>query len=512
MPLRDVEKIAQENDMLAQELLRLEAAVVNEQRQRKRQEKTFKVLQLLTQEISTTSEIARICHLTVKALSEKVGFDRTAIFKIVESGYLPIAHWGYTNPQVLESSETRQFHSEISQNRNILVTGKTRSKFGLESNSETLQAQYFIAVPFGNPTTDRYLLFLGNQTEGTLKRPTLTPTDLEIFQTLADQISLQIAQIELYAQAEAARQEAQQQAQQLQITLHQLQKSQAQMVQSEKMSALGNLVAGVAHEINNPIGFLNGSLHHLQGYMKDLLGHLALYQQHYPNPATAIQENTEEIDLEYVSEDLPKILNSMQGATDRIKGISVSLRTFSRADTDRTVQANLHEGLDSTLLILKYRIKANEHRPEIKVVQEYAQLPLVECFPGQLNQVFMNILANAIDIFDEMAQTQSFEMIQSQTITIRTAIVHQHIHISIADNAGGMSEAVKAKIFDHLFTTKDVGKGTGLGLAIAKQIIVETHGGHLRVDSELGRGTVFTIEIPIVPRSNSDATKELFPS
>ncbi len=496
MPLRDIDTIAQENEMLTQEVLRLETAVIDEQRQRKRQEKTFKILQLLTTEISSTSDIARICHLTVKSLSEKVGFDRTVIFKLVKERCLPIAHWGYSNPQVLESSETPEFHAAISENAPILVTGESRSTL-VESISETLQAKYFITVPFGNPTTDRYLLFLGNQTEGTLKRPILTPTDLEIFQTLADQIALQISHIELYDRAEAARHEAQQQSYQLETALHQLQNSQAQVVQSEKMSALGNLVAGVAHEINNPIGFLNGSVKNAQDYAQDLLAHIALYQKQYPNPALPIQDHTEEIDLEFITEDFPKLLISMNGATDRIQGISTSLRTFSRADTDRTVRADLHEGLDSTLLILKYRIKANEHRPEIKVIQNYGQLPLIECFPGQLNQVFMNLLANAIDIFDEMAQPQSFSSIQPQIITISTALVDHQVCISIADNACGMSEDVKAKIFDHLFTTKAVGKGTGLGLAIAQQIIVEKHGGHLKVESELGQGTTFTIELPI---------------
>ena len=189
----------------------------------------------------------------------------------------------------------------------------------------------------------------------------------------------------------------------------------------------------------------------------------------------------------------------MKGATDRIKGISTSLRTFSRADTDHKVGANLHEGLDSTLLILKYRLKPNEHRPAIDVIQDYGELPLIECFPGQLNQVFMNILANAIDMFDEVAQTQSLEELKarSQKITIRTEIIDRQVQISIRDNGKGMTEAVQAKIFDHLFTTKGVGKGTGLGLAIARQIVAEKHGGSLDVQSELDQGTEFRIRLPI---------------
>ncbi|WGV23321.1 AAA family ATPase [Halotia branconii] len=289
-----------------------------------------------------------------------------------------------------------------------------------------------------------------------------------------------------------------QKSQELEQALIQLQNTQLQVVQSEKMASLGNLVAGVAHEINNPIGFLNGSINNAKEYVQDLLKHLEMYQEQQP-PNDLVQESAEEIDLEFLSSDLPKLLDAMKGATNRIKSISTSLRTFSRADTDHKVSANLHEGLDSTLLILKYRLKANEHRPAIEVTNDYGDLPTIECFPGQLNQVFMNILANAIDMFDEMAQTQSFKELEAnpQKITIRTSIESNQVHIRIRDNGKGMSDDVQAKIFDHLFTTKEVGKGTGLGLAIARQIVVEKHSGSLNVWSELGQGTEFCISLPI---------------
>ncbi|MGB3532591.1 MAG: AAA family ATPase [Microcoleaceae cyanobacterium] len=280
----------------------------------------------------------------------------------------------------------------------------------------------------------------------------------------------------------------------------QLKQSQAQVIQSEKMSALGNLVAGVAHEINNPLGFLNGSISNAKDYIQDLLEHIELYQQHHPNTATPILENADEIDLEFIREDLPLLLTSMQGATERIKGISTSLRTFSRADTDCKVSANIHDGIDSTLLILKYRLKASEYRPAIEVIQDYDELPLIDCFPGQLNQVFMNILANGIDMFEEMAQHISFteSKYQPQMIIIQTKMIGKNtITIRISDNGKGMPEAVKNRIFDHLFTTKAVGKGTGLGLAIAHQIVVEKHGGQLICNSAIGKGTEFLIELPI---------------
>lgn len=295
----------------------------------------------------------------------------------------------------------------------------------------------------------------------------------------------------------------------LEQALSQLKHSQAQVIQAEKMSALGNLVAGVAHEINNPIGFLNGSIKNAQNYVQDLQSQLDLYQQHYPNPVEDIQENAEDLDLEFVCEDLPKLLKSMQGATDRIKSISTSLRTFSRADTEHKVSANLHEGLDSTLLILKYRLKANEKRPEITVAKDYGQLPSIDCFPGQLNQVFMNILANAIDVFDEAAEQSTFAALKDkpQQIGIKTAVLageqlgekqsgEKVFEVRIADNGKGMTAAVKERVFDHLFTTKEVGKGTGLGLGIAYQIIVEAHGGTIEVQSEPGEGTEFCIRLP----------------
>lgn len=285
----------------------------------------------------------------------------------------------------------------------------------------------------------------------------------------------------------------------LQTALEKLKQSQLQLVQAEKMSSLGNLVAGVAHEINNPLGFLSGSLVNHHEFVQDLLEHLSLYQQEYKHPNSTINNHAEDIDLEYLCEDLPKISQSMQEATKRIKTISNSLRTFSRNDTESKVFADLHECLDSTLLILKYRLKENEKRPAIKVITEYGDLPKIECFPGQLNQVFMNILANAIDALDESNTGCNFETIKKNpnVIKIKTSVVNNYTAISIADNGKGMSQEVQQKIFDYLFTTKSVGQGTGLGLAIAKQIIEEKHGGKLSCHSVLNEGTEFLIKIPL---------------
>jgi predicted ATPase/signal transduction histidine kinase/GAF domain-containing protein len=285
----------------------------------------------------------------------------------------------------------------------------------------------------------------------------------------------------------------------LQQALNDLQNAQLQIVQNEKMSALGNLVAGVAHEMNNPLGFIAASLKQAQPSVTDIVEHLKLYQESVPNPSDQILAHAAEIDLDYSLEDLPKMVDSMSMACDRLKKISTSLRTFSRADQEYKVPFNIHQGIDSTILILKHRLKDNELRPAIEVVTNYGNLPQIECFPGQLNQVFMNILANAIDALDESSSGRSLAEIQENPnqITITTSVENHLVKIAIADNGKGMSEEVKEKIFDHLFTTKIVGKGTGLGLAIARQIVEETHNGKLSFNSVLGQGTEFIIAISV---------------
>ena len=347
---------------------------------------------------------------------------------------------------------------------------------------EESKPQSLLCLPLRNQSKLLGVLYLCNQDT----RGAFTQERLHILALLCTQAAISLENARLYQQAQAYSQ--------------QLEQSQLTTIQAEKMASLGNLVAGVAHEINNPIGFLNGSLNNAKNYLLDLESQIALYQEHYPDPAEPIQENAEDIDLDFLLEDFPKLLSSMTAANQRIKAISTSLRTFSRADTEHKVSADLHEGLDSTLLILKYRLQGNDERPAIKVVQDYDKLPVIDCFPGQLNQVFMNLLANAIDVFDEAAESASSAELKEkgQIITIETRLCpdREGIEIRIGDNAKGMTEEVKTRVFDHLFTTKGVGKGTGLGLAIAQQIVVEKHGGRLTVESELGQGTEFCIQLP----------------
>lgn len=283
-----------------------------------------------------------------------------------------------------------------------------------------------------------------------------------------------------------------------------LRQTQTQLIQTEKMSSLGQMVAGVAHEINNPVNFIYGNVTHAQEYSETMFKVLDLYLKSYPDPTPEILEVLEESELNYLREDLPKILGSMKLGATRIQEIVRSLRTFSRLDESDMKEVDIHENLDSTLLILQNRLKAKTDHPEILIVKEYGNLPPVECYAGQLNQVFMNLLSNAIDALEErdrkLTKTQlaaNPSQIQIQTSLITNAQSQPQVQIAVIDNAQGIPPLVRAKIFDPFYTTKEIGKGTGLGLAISYQIVVERHQGNLVCDSQVGQGTKFVITIPL---------------
>lgn len=342
--------------------------------------------------------------------------------------------------------------------------------------------------------------------------------EIELLQQLADQAAIAIGQAQLYEQSRSAEAKARAKAVELEQTLDELKHTQTQLIQTEKMSSLGQLVAGVAHEINNPVNFIFGNLAHASEYTTDLLELISLYQLHYPQINKEIDSKAEEMDLEFLAEDLPKIMSSMQVGAERIRSIVLSLRNFSRLDHSEMKPVNLHEGIDSTLLILQHRLKANADFSGIEVIKNYQELPLVECYAGQMNQVFMNIISNAIDaLVDKNRESREMQVEEisalkfgeighennspfpSNTIRISTQLLKElsHVVICIADNGSGMSEDVKKRIFDPFFTTKPVGKGTGLGLAISYQIVVEKHGGVMKCISQPGKGTEFWIEIPL---------------
>ncbi|MEG4112444.1 MULTISPECIES: ATP-binding protein [unclassified Microcoleus] len=289
--------------------------------------------------------------------------------------------------------------------------------------------------------------------------------------------------------------------------VRELQDTQLQLVQSEKMSSLGQLVAGVAHEINNPVNFIYGNISYAKDYIKELIYMLNLYQRHYPQPEAEILQATEDGELSFIMDDLPKLLSSLQLGIERIRMIVESLRNFSRLDETEIKSVDIHEGINSTLMILQHRLKARADRPAINVIKEYSPLPLLTCYAGQLNQVFMNLLANAIDALEERGSREEGRVFYPQ-ILIRTEVVAGNsydnnstgsgIRLTVADNGIGMTENVRSKLFTPFFTTKPIGKGTGMGLSISRKILLEKHCAQLQCFSTPEQGTQFIIEMPTV--------------
>ncbi|RUT00334.1 hypothetical protein DSM106972_074620 [Dulcicalothrix desertica PCC 7102] len=322
--------------------------------------------------------------------------------------------------------------------------------------------------------------------------------EIGLLQQLADQAAIAIQQAQLYEQSRTAETEAKSKAMQLGQALYDLQKTQTQLIQSEKMSGLGQLVAGIAHEINNPVNFIYGNLSHASEYTEQLIELIKLYQQQYPDDNSVINAKIKDIDLDFVTDDLPKIMSSMEIGAERICSIVLSLRNFSRLDEADMKPVDLHEGIDSTLLILQHRFKSSVDFPGIEVIKQYGDLPRVECYAGQINQVFINIICNAVDALIEKYKYKETNDDNPQIlISTATSTNKQSAIIRITDNGVGIAEDIRTRIFDPFYTTKEVGKGTGLGLAISYQIVVEKHGGIIKCTSKPNQNTEFMIEIPL---------------
>ncbi|NJM98579.1 MAG: ATPase [Phormidesmis sp. RL_2_1] len=287
----------------------------------------------------------------------------------------------------------------------------------------------------------------------------------------------------------------------LEEALMQLKQTQTQLIHAEKMSSLGNMVAGIAHEINNPISFIHGNLGHAREYFNGLLGLIQLYQQEYPQPSSVIQAELEALDLDFVQTDLMQLLRSMAVGSQRIGEIVKSCRNFSRLDESTVKDVDIHEGIEAALTIVGSRLQSSHPSSSIEVVKEYGELPQIHCFPAQLNQVFLNLLNNAIDALEEANRKRALDdesVVNINTIWIRTEpSAENQIKISISDNGLGIPDEIQAKVFEPFFTTKPVGKGTGLGLSVSYQIITDLHGGAIAVESHLGQGTTFTIQLPV---------------
>ncbi|UKO97663.1 trifunctional serine/threonine-protein kinase/ATP-binding protein/sensor histidine kinase [Nostoc sp. UHCC 0870] len=401
----------------------------------------------------------------------------------------------------------------VKRTKEIFVTDNANTVVLLASDRYIIhkQPQSLLCIPIINQGKLLGILYLENH----LTTGAFTSDRIQILKLLTTQAAISLENAILYESLATANQhleeqnhtlekkvaertqELQQKNQALQQTLQELQRTQTQLIQSEKMSSLGQMVAGIAHEINNPINFIHGNIDHASKYVQDLLDLIAAYQHEYPHPSNLVKQKASEIDVNFLSQDFLDILASMKAGSSRISNIILGLRNFSRLDESEIKPVDIHEGIENTLMILQHRLTKKSHRPEIQVIREYSQIPLVNCYASQLNQVFMNILNNAIDALEESIVQNSGKLTRP-TIHIRTQLSNSNtLQMRIADNGLGMTAAVQQKIFDPFFTTKPVGSGTGLGLSISYQVIVEKHKGNLTCISTLGEGTEFIIEFPI---------------
>jgi signal transduction histidine kinase len=484
----EIAHLRAENQRLAEQvkrLVRAERRMIESQDRLDGQISHYRQLNEIGKRVSQSFSISEILQETLQFIIYDRNFERCLILQRQHEQFQLVQHEGYYEDDDIVDSLALELHHPAFQTfvSNQLIGLLDNLNPALQDLSNRIGMDEFIGFTI---VESEFLILLGNTRERIKYHQRIQSDDdtilslINLMQTIQAAINRANLYMQIHDRAEA-----------LEQTLQELQHTQSQLIQSEKMSSLGQLVAGVAHEINNPVSFIYGNISHASGYTTDLIELVKLYRQSVS--AEDIQEKEEEIDLDFLVEDLPKLLTSMTVGADRIREIVASLKVFSRMDEPDCKAVDLHAGIDSTLMILKHRLKAVPGRKAITIITNYADLPLIECFAGQLNQVFMNLLSNAIDALEDLCERDSSF---SPQIEIVTEMIDSMVRIRIHDNGSGIPEAIQSKLFDPFFTTKPVGKGTGLGLSISHQIVTERHKGRLECISNPTHGTEFIITIP----------------
>ncbi len=494
---QEITHLQDENQRLSKQVKRLvwaERRMIESQEKLDAQVATYRQLNEISRQFSKTFSIAEILQHAIQFIIYEHNFERCLILRNNSDQQFELEKCdGYYDDDGTIASLTLTWHHPAFQpllaGAELLIAMQDDPNPAVQDLRQQVKLDEFIVFAIGDSAQPQFLILAGNTCDRVKYHRRVQTEDNALLGlvSLIQSTQSAIAQANFYTQIRDR-------ASTLEQTLQELQQTQTHLIQSEKMSSLGQLVAGVAHEINNPVSFIYGNVAHASEYAKDLIELLDLYQACYQTPEAIIQEKAEEIDIDFLVTDLPKLLKSMQIGADRIKEIVASLKIFSRMDEAGSKAIDIHAGIDSTLMILQHRIKATSDRKAIEIIRNYDELPLIECYAGQLNQVFMNLLSNAIDALED--HCEEFPDFAPQ-IEITTAIEDSNlVNISIADNGTGIPEAIQSRLFDPFFTTKSVGKGTGMGLSISHQIITERHNGHLDCISKLGEGTEFRITIP----------------
>ncbi len=512
----ELELLQQENRRLSDQVKRLvktESKLYACQEQLDGQLRVYRQLNEAGKKFNRTFDLDEILQQVIRFVIYELNLERCLILMPLDQSFEVKAFDGYHDEDSLKDvaainlPTTAPVFQSLAIGADSIICQENCSQPLLLSLCTTFQMDEYVIFPLGV----NGLLIAGNTTENC---PYLNriQADSESILGLANLVShattainnvkfyqaLQQEQQLLEEKVSLRTQELNNKNAFLEKTLHELKQTQLQLIQSEKMSSLGQLVAGIAHEINNPVNFIHGNVIHANEYIKDLLKLLQVYQECYQDPCLEVEETLEDIDFDFLVEDFPRLLHSMQIGTNRIQEIVMSLKNFSRMDQSDMKAVDIHDGIESTLVILQHRLKPKPDHPEIQVTRDYGQLPLIECYAGQLNQVFINLVANAIDALDERdAQRSPSDRFRNPSaLHIQTEMRSDRVRISIADNGTGIPVEVQQRLFDPFFTTKPVGKGTGLGLSISYKIVVEKHSGELRCISSPGQGTEFVIEIP----------------